>query len=126
MARMLTLAFALLCSVAWLQAQETSQQASPSAAGQTGAKSGQTSVKGCLQGSNGNFTITDSAGTSYQLQGDASTLAKHVGHEVEVTGSTSGSGSASAASGGTSAGSQQTLSVDKVKHISDSCKSMSK
>jgi len=124
MTRMLMFALVLLCSAAWLQAQDTSQQ-SPSA--QAGAMSGQTSVEGCLQGSNGSFTITDSTGTAYQLEGDASMLSKHVGHEVKVIGTTSGSGDASSAAGASQGNSaQQTLTVQKVKHISDSCKTSSK
>lgn len=126
MSKTLMLALAILCSAAWLQAQNPSSQTSHAIPTQAGAASGQTSVEGCLQSSNGSFTLTDNAGTTYQLQGDTSKLSKHVGHEVQITGSTSGS-SAAAASGSTPAGSQQkTLTVEKVKHIAESCKTMGK
>jgi hypothetical protein len=68
MHRILMLALALLCSAAWLQAQDS--QNPPSGSSKTDASSNHVSVEGCLQGSNGSFTITDSAGTTYQLQGD--------------------------------------------------------
>jgi hypothetical protein len=75
-------------SISTESAYETSQS-------QTSA--GQTSVEGCLQGSDGNFTLADSSGTTYQLNGDTSKLSKHVGNEVQITGSTSGSTSGSSA-----------------------------
>jgi Protein of unknown function (DUF5818) len=45
-------------------------------------------VKGCLQGSHGNYTLMADNGTTYQLQGDTSKLSAHIGHEVQITGST--------------------------------------
>jgi hypothetical protein len=64
MLKTLMLALTLLVSAAWLQAQQYPQSGS----GQTGnTTSRQTKVEGCLQGSNGNFTLTDSSGTAYQL-----------------------------------------------------------
>ena len=81
-------------------------------------------VEGCLSGSNGNFTLTDKNGTSYQLTGDTAKLSDHVGHEIKVTGSSgsptgaeSSTGAASGAAGG------QTLQVTSVKHVSKTCKS---
>jgi uncharacterized protein DUF5818 len=100
--------------------------------------SGQTSVEGCLQGSGGNFTLTVNSGTTYQLEGDTSKLSEHVGHEVRITGSTSGSASTAGTTSGSSSensntmspsgsrGSQHTLTVEKVKHISKTCKEMNK
>ena len=47
-------------------------------------------TEGCLGGSNPNFTITDSAGTTYKLNippnADTSKLASHVGESVNVAG----------------------------------------
>jgi len=85
-------------------------------------------VEGCLQGSDGNFTLTDSSGTTYQLAGDTSKLTEHVGHEVRIKGSTSGASSSGAgasagAGAGASAGGQQTLTVESVKHVAKTCKS---
>ena len=114
MSKTLMLAAVLLLSATWLQAQQDQ------GAGQTKSPSSNT-VEGCLQGSNGNYTLTDSAGTTYQLAGDTSKLTEHVGHEVEIKGSTSPSSSASAG-----ASSQPTLTVDSVKHVSKTCKAMTK
>lgn len=116
MHKILTLAVALLLSAIWMQAQ-TMEKGSKAAS--------QTSVEGCLQGSNGNFTLTDSAGTTYTLEGDTSKLTEHVGHEVQITGTPSASSGASSSSAAASGGSQ-TLTVQKVKHISKTCKSMNK
>lgn len=130
------LALAMLCATAMVQAQDSpqNQQNRPSSIGgaangqsdMSRGSGGQTSVEGCLQGSNGSYTITDSTGTTYQLTGETGKLSKHVGHEVEITGSTSGSSAAN--SGNTmSSGSQNSLKVQKVKMVSSSCSnSMSK
>jgi hypothetical protein len=94
-----------------------------------GSSSGsQTSVQGCLSGSDGNFTITDQSGTTYRLTGDTSKLTEHVGHEVKITGTTSADSAASGASGAAgstagSAGASQELQVSSVKHIAKSCTS---
>ena len=82
------------------------------------------SVEGCLSGSNGNFTITDKNGTSYQLTGDSAKLSEHVGHEVKVTGTSGSAGTGASGSTESSAGGTgQTLQVTSVKHISKTCKS---
>jgi hypothetical protein len=138
MSKTLMFAAVLLLSVAWLQAQQSSQAgSSPSAGAQTsssqsgeksGDPAGSKTVEGCLQGSNGNFTLTDSAGTTYQLQGDTSKLTEHVGHEVQIKGSASSAAGSSPSSGsmaGSAAGSQ-TLTVESVKHIAKTCKSAGK
>jgi hypothetical protein len=121
MYKTLMLAVALLLSAAWLQAQTMEKGSSKT------ATSNQTSVEGCLHESNGTFKLTDNAGTTYTLEGDTSKLTEHVGHEVEITGthaeSTSASGSSSAMAPG---GSSHSLNVQKVKHISKTCKSASK
>jgi len=125
MSKTLMLAAVLLLSATWLQAQQDSQMGSAKpesnqAADQTNSASSNT-VQGCLQGSNGNFTLTDNSGTTYQLAGDTAKLTEHVGHEVQIKGSTSPSSSAS-----TGTSSQQTLTVDSVKHVSKTCKTMAK
>lgn len=79
-------------------------------------------VEGCLQKSATGFTLTDSAGKTYDLQGDSAKISEHVGHEVMVTG-TAGSGSDSSASGGHS---ENMLQVTQLKHVSKTCKSEGK
>ena len=130
MSKVLLLALTLVLSAAWLQAQDQYPQSSSPTQGTTTGQAGSAnsagkSVEGCLQGSDGNYTLTDSAGTTYQLRGDTAKLSEHVGHEVRITGSSEGMGSESSAAGGSS-GSQPTLMVEKVKHVSKTCKGMSK
>jgi hypothetical protein len=124
----------LLLASAWVLAQNstppTSQYPSsaPSSAQSAGQDAQQTAtqagkdaehaatgnVEGCVGGSAGSYTLTDSSGKSYQLAGDTSTLADHVGHQVKVSG-TLASAAASAA-GGT-----PTITVKKVKMVSATC-----
>jgi Protein of unknown function (DUF5818) len=128
MTKTFLLALSLLVSAAWVEAQS---HYPPTKVGssQTGATtSGQTTVKGCLQGSDGNYTLMADNGTTYQLQGDTSKLSAHVGHEVQITGSTtSGSAAGSPTSSSQSAGTQQPiLTVQSMKHISKTCESAGK
>ena|SRR5437762_3578558 len=125
MARTFLLAISLLASAAWLQAQSQYPQTGSSQKG--ASASGQTTIEGCLQGSDGNYTLTDKSGTTYQLQGDTSKLSAHVGHEVQITGSTTSASSATSPTTGTPAGAtpQPTLTVQNMKHISKTCKSAS-
>jgi hypothetical protein len=124
----------LLLGLTWAIAQDSAS--SPSASpGQSSASSGQmsrsssggeTTVQGCLSGSNGSYTLSDKNGNTYQLTGDTAKLSQHVGHEVRITGTTgsaSGSTSSTGAAGSTAgaAGAQQTLQVTSVKHVSKSC-----
>ncbi|HKD84967.1 MAG TPA: DUF5818 domain-containing protein [Terriglobales bacterium] len=124
MRKNLMLAMVLLTSAIWLQAQQgypqsggtqSSDQSMSQSSGQSMSKS--MTVRGCLQGTNGSYTLTDEKGMTYQLSGDTSKLAEHVGHEVQITGTTSG-----ASQNGSSMGSQQQmLEVKHMKHISTSC-----
>jgi Protein of unknown function (DUF5818) len=118
MHKLLMLALLLVTLTAWVQAQTNDQ--SGMASGQS--MSSHKTVEGCLQGSNGSYTLTAKDGTMYQLSGDTSKLSEHIGHEVQITGMTSASATDSSA--GVAAGSsQQTLEVKSVKHISKTCKS---
>lgn len=88
----------------------TQQQPSmPGSAGQTATPSGAQPgpqgemanapiTEGCLGGSNPNYTVTNSAGTTYKLNippgADASQLASHVGESVAVVGTVNNAGSA--------------------------------
>src|SRR4051812_49140659 len=51
------------------------------------AAGSQNSLTGCLGGSSGNFTLT-SGGTQYKLTGDTSKLDQHIGHQVQLNGTT--------------------------------------
>lgn len=101
---------------------QTSSQTTPTTAGS------QTTVQGCLSGSDGSYTVTDKGGASFQLTGDTSKLSQHVGHEIKVTGtvnsmstpSSDGSASSAASASGSS---QQTLAVSSFKHVAKTCAS---
>jgi hypothetical protein len=124
MTRTFLLGLILLVSAAWVQAQ--SQYPQPDSSQSEATASGHTTVQGCLQGSGGNYTVTDKNGTTYQLQGDTSKLSAHVGHEVQITGTTAAAASTTPnpTTGTATAGTQQSmLTVEKVKHISETCKS---
>lgn len=138
----LLLSSMLLCAM-WVVAQtypNSSSSQSSSSSGQTSPSSqtssqssgagNETTVRGCLSGSSGNYTLTSDSGTTYQITGDTSKLSDHVGHEVEIKGTTSpssssSSGGAASSTGSTSAGggSQQTLSMTSMKHIASTCSS---
>jgi hypothetical protein len=126
--------FLLLCAV-WVSAQTSgssgsaTQPSSPSstATSQSSSSDSSQTVQGCLSGSAGNFTLTSSSGTIYQLAGDTSKLSDHVGEQVEITGSaasgsdSSGSTATSPSGSGSSMGGSQTINVQKVKKIASSC-----
>ena len=118
MHKRLMLFLVVLTSAVWLHAQAY-PQSSPT---QTG---GSKTVQGCLQGSGGSYNLTADSGTVYQLIGNTSELSAHVGHEVEITGKSSGSiatGSATAAG----ESQQATLDVKSMKHIAKTCKNAAK
>lgn len=124
----------LLLGVSWAVAQGTSQTSpstsSPSSSAQTSSQTsagGETTVEGCLSGSSGSYTLAAKDGTTYQLTGDTAKLSEHVGHEVKITGtansaaSSPSSGAASSTAGST--GSEKSLQVSSVKHVSKTCQS---
>jgi cell wall integrity and stress response component len=117
-------------------ASSTTTQTTTTQTTQTSSDSGN-SIEGCLNGSAGNWTLTDQSGKTYQLAGDTSKLSDHVGHQVRIMGtdnsaSASSSGSmgsspsSSATGAGASSGSQPTFTVQKVKMISSTCSTTSK
>lgn len=107
----------LLLGVSWAAAQNSTP------ASQKGAEagSGTHTVEGCLSSSAGKYMLTDMHGKTFELTGDTSKLAEHVGHEVKITG-TEGSGAGSTS---TTGGEEMTLDVSSVKHVSKTCKNSS-
>jgi hypothetical protein len=89
-----------------------------------GSSTNQTTIQGCLSRSAGGFTLTDNSGTAYQLAGDTAKLTDHVGHQVEITGTTAVSGEAPAASSApTKDVAPARIDVSNLKHISSTCSS---
>ena len=71
--RQLLALFVLLLGVTWAAAQNYPSQTSPNQTTPSHKSSnaeGQTSVQGCLSGSNGSYTLTDKNGTTYELTGE--------------------------------------------------------
>jgi hypothetical protein len=52
----------------------------------TSSQAGGARLRGCLSGSDGNYTLTDHSGVIYHLVGGDTHLQGTVGHEVEVSG----------------------------------------
>ena len=112
--RQLLVLSVLLLGASWAAAQNSAPSTQK---GSTTAGTGSHTVEGCLSGSDGKYTLTDMHGKTFELTGDTAKLAEHVGHEVKITGTESaGAGSAS------SAGSEMTLAVSSIKHVSKTCK----
>ncbi len=103
------------------QAPDASQSQTPSgSAGQSSSSAGSQAgsqtpaanapvTEGCLGGTNGNYTLTDKAGTSYKLSfpsnANVSVLSSHVGESVAVMGDTQG----------------QTINVSKIGRGTTTC-----
>jgi Protein of unknown function (DUF5818) len=127
MQRLLLLGSLLLLGTCWAVAQDStpagqndSTQSTPAQSGASQAMASSQTIEGCLSSANGKYTLTDQQGTSYDLAGDTSKLANHVGHEVKITGTTSSGSDSNATSSGGSSG--QTLQVSSMKHVSKTCK----
>src|SRR6516162_186109 len=62
----------LLLSAGWTFAQNEPKSASDH----------ETTIQGCLNGTHGEYNLTDSSHHTYQLAGDTSKLSDYVGHKV--------------------------------------------
>ena len=102
MRKTLVVTLVVLVSAMWVAAQDS---------GQMGKSSGATTIQGCLSQSNGQYQVTDSGGKVYQLSGDTSKLAHHVGHEVKVTGM----------AGETSRGGATAFTMKTITHVASTC-----
>jgi hypothetical protein len=69
-----------------------------------------------------NYTLTDSNGKVYQLSDEANRLAKHVGHEVKITG-TPGVRTRDTSQQGVESSVKETpvIRVKTVTHIAETC-----
>ncbi len=128
MKRILLLSSILLLSAVWAVAQNDNQSSTSSQSSQTSSTASETTIQGCLSGANGNLSLTDKSGTTYQLTGDTAKLQKHVGHTVELTGTevTSSASNTSETPSGAMSGSAETqpmFNVTSFKHVSSKCSS---
>src|SRR6516162_9550907 len=77
-------------------------------------------LRGCLSGSEGNFTLTDLNGMQYRLVGNDMALKNKVGHEVEVN-VTPNRAESDSGSTADMARATEALQVADVRDISGSC-----
>jgi type IV secretory pathway TrbL component len=138
MQKILLMSVLLTASLAFAQYGQTQTPSSNPSASQSQSQMGtsnQISVQGCLSGSDGNYTLTDKSGNSYQLTAGNVDLKSHVGQQVQISGSatpaaggtagTSGTAGTTGTTGTTGAGSAASqanqVTVDTVSKISDTC-----
>ena len=112
------------------QFQSYSEEPAAMSANQSASQ--KTTVQGCLsQSRDGMFILSDSSGTSYQLNDSTSRLSQFVGKEIRVDGFGIFNGTNESAPGAISSGpsglqaSAQQIDVTKVRKIADSCQTRS-
>lgn len=122
MYKTLLLTLVLLTSVIGVQAQS----ASPSPdAGKTAAKASDLpTIEGCLQESDGQYTLMENDGTTHDLAGSTGKLKHQVGHEVEIAGKPATRTYDTTPPGGASSIIiKPVFEVKSVKQLADKCKS---
>ena len=117
----------LLMSACWAVAQYSSSPNEQSGAAANTANT--QTIQGCLSGTEGNYTLTSNAGTTYRLTGDTAKLQSQVGNTIQVTGTSSPgmNSSNNMQQSGSMSGStepQQTFDVTSFEHVSAHCNSM--
>lgn len=127
------------------QSSSTDVNTAASNTGSSGKQKGDKTIKGCIAGSSGNYTLEEKGGKKSVSLQSSQDLSAHVGHEVKLhgrwenassasatspsdTGSMASNNAGSASSTGTSGTSShahqdKTFVVDSVDMVSDQCKS---
>jgi hypothetical protein len=127
MKKAILLSCILLLASGWLAAQKNDQSAGPSVNWGDTSGPNDVAVRGCLTGSDGSILLRDSSGTVWQLAGNVPELKAVSGHEVLVVGTRGGTGAEAAPAGHSVMESDVpesmpwTLSVSKVRSISQHC-----
>jgi len=112
------LAFAILSVATLAQAQ----QEPTGGYSQGSSGSAQRTVQGCLQGSDGSYTVTEPSGRSYSLVGDTWKLTPYIGREASISGTTYGAGSTDSTIGAEATGNPlPILNVHGAKQVSAQC-----
>ena len=112
MTKMLLFALAMLAPVAFAQPQDESSAMS------------QRTLQGCVQGSDGNYTLTDKYGRIYQLGNETSKPAAYVGREVQIVTSIPASVAITSTAGAEESAAQApTLMVEEMKQVAGTCQS---
>jgi hypothetical protein len=84
------------------------------------SSAGSQTVEGCIVREETDYYIVPEQGSAQKLNGNPSQLNQHVGHHVQVQGTTSGGSTASSTASGSNAGSQE-FNVAEVDMISTNC-----
>jgi len=118
--KIMMLTLGLVISAVWSHAQSGN---SPSDAGQNSGKpSSLTTLEGCVQLANNQYTLTDSDRMVHQLAGAANKLGRQVGHWVELSGKPGiRTVDTTNAGAGSSAVEQSVFEVKSVKLIAATC-----
>ena len=124
MNKTLTLSLVLLISALWLQAQPAYRG---SDAGETaGSAADPTTIEGCLQSSDGEYSVTDKNGVIHHLS-DGGKVKHYVGHEVQLTGTPSIRTIDTTLPGGASSAIEKPVfRVKTVKDVAATCQSLAK
>lgn len=118
------LAVFLLLGTSWMMGQTNAAPDQEGNSHRTNPQGSEETVTGCLSQASGEYMLTNKDGMMYKLTRDASKLSDYVGQEVRVTGmvvakhGTNGTQEANA-TGGT----VETLRVNSVKHMANTCPS---
>src|SRR5262249_10954747 len=115
MKKAIVTALMLLAGITWAVAQNY-----PSQKGQS-RSSAQATIQGCLGRTDGGFTLTDKAGTRYEVSGDAAMLKDHVGHEVQIKGTKTEPSTPAGTPAATTNRTEARIDVSSVKHIAETC-----
>lgn len=108
--RKLLMAALVLSFAACLHAQENN-------------KAAMTGIQGCLEYGHNHYTLVDKSGHKHMLVGNADKLKPRVGHEVLITGTETMRPAEHSMEGTASPTHQmEAFQVEKVKHISETCK----
>ena len=86
MRRLLPLSLLLLLAVAFAAAKTSNTTTNPQTPMATSASTQQGTLQGCLSSAGNEYTLTDSSGTTWQLEGNTDQLKPYVGHTVALTG----------------------------------------
>ncbi len=118
MCKTLMIALLFVASAACLPAQ----QGSSSDNQMSDKKPAPTTIEGCLQNSAGKYTLTEADGTVFTLSSHANVMAKHIGHEVQVTGVPAVKTVSTTQQGVASTAKQIPIfRVQSIKHVADTC-----
>ncbi|HKF21376.1 MAG TPA: hypothetical protein VKE93_07390 [Candidatus Angelobacter sp.] len=106
----------------WVMARPAGQQSMyPSGVEMTQATQASASnppdrlLEGCVEGTRDNLTMTDATGKVYQLRGEITQLADHIGQQASITGTEAPRNDPATAEA------QPTFTVKKVKMIASVC-----